>query len=64
LKKNIKNKTYGYYDETEKLISDTKENAKSKSVELLKKAERIFSQAKSKTGLMFSSGKKLLIRKF
>jgi predicted small secreted protein len=32
-------------------------NAKSKSEELLKNAERIFTEAKNKTGSIFSTGK-------
>jgi gas vesicle protein len=60
LQNDIRNKKDEYYDKTEKFISDARDNAKSKSNELLKNAERIFTEAKNKTGIMFSSGKEVV----
>jgi gas vesicle protein len=60
LRSDIKNKTDEYYDETEKFIADAKLKAKTRSEDLLKNAERIFTEAKSKTGLMFSTGKEVV----
>ena len=56
LRKDIKNKTYGYYDETEKLIAD----AKGKAKDMMSKGKKIFTDAKSKTDSFVSIGKEVV----
>jgi len=56
LRKDIKDKTDHYYDETGKLISD----AKSKAKDLVNGGLKIFTNAKSKTDSILSTGKGLI----
>ena len=56
LRKDIKEKTDKYYDDTEKLIADTKLKAK----DMVNGGLKIFTNAKSRTDSILSSGKEIL----
>jgi gas vesicle protein len=56
LRKDIKDKTDKYYDDTEKLITDAKLKAK----ELVNGGLKIFTDAKSKTDTILSTGKEII----
>ena len=56
LRKEIKDKTDKYYDDTEKLIS----NAKLKAKDMVNSGLKIFSDAKTKTGSIVATGKEIV----
>jgi gas vesicle protein len=59
LRKDIKNKTDEYYDETEKFIAEAKEKAKDLMNEGKKKSEQLISNAKTKSEELLKNAERI-----
>jgi gas vesicle protein len=59
LHKDIKNKTYGYYDETEKFIGDAKEKTKDMMNEGKKRSEQLIANAKTKSEELLKNAERI-----